>query len=378
LKLVFAAAYVATGSGHVEIRTQGKLHRIEVSLDRLKQEPKITHSIQEESDVQIGTSVRVGWQGLACYEANIKTLDLYNEAFPVCVRALVSAFAAFNPHANFTIAPSITFRASTDGAWRKWLPKDPTSPYWYTTQQLRDLIAAYVNHDGTKTVRGFVKEFAGLSRSQTQQKVFAAASPAGPNLRDMLNSSGTDVDQRRVESLLDAMKEHSRIIKPAQLGGVIGEKHLFDSLEARGAKNRSTFRYKKYAFVDDDNGLPTITEIAFGIAPDHTHAQLALELNHSVALEEFSQTLTDTLNHVRLESDDSVVLIVHHVCPRFKFSGHGKGIRASYQRLQQVCKEEAPADSERLRQAVQEAARAEGSEGAGRTPFRRGPRGILE
>jgi DNA topoisomerase VI subunit B len=325
LKLVFAAAYVATGTGHVEIQAHGKCHVIDVHLDRLKQEPKITHSIRDGSNVQIGTSVRVGWAGLASYRTTSKTLDLYDDTFPVCARALVSAFSAFNPHANFTIAPSTTFRSSLNGTWRKWLPTDPTSPHWYTPEQLRDLIAAYVNHDGeAKTVRGFLKEFAGLSRSQTQQEVFQAAKLSGPNLADMVNSAGTDLDSAKVESLLAAMKV-SRPIKPAQLGGIIGEKHLFDSLAAHGAENPKTFRYKKFAFIDDDNGLPTITEIAFGIAPKCAHAQFALGLNHSVALEEFSQTLTDTLNSLHVEGDDSVVLIAHVVCPHFQFSGHGKG-----------------------------------------------------
>ena len=96
-------------NGRIEIRTHGKLHRIEVWLDRLKQEPKTTYSIQDDRNVQIGTAGRVGWAGLASYRTSVKTLDLYNDAFHECVRALVSAFSALNPHASFTIVPDTVF-----------------------------------------------------------------------------------------------------------------------------------------------------------------------------------------------------------------------------------------------------------------------------
>lgn len=67
---------------------------------------------------------------------------------------------------------------TTDAAWPKWRPSDPTSAHWYEPQHLERLIAAYLAHDEdlgrARTVREVVAEFRGFSGSAAQKKVLDA------------------------------------------------------------------------------------------------------------------------------------------------------------------------------------------------------------
>ena len=71
----------------------------------------------------------------------------YNAPSPPDPVELIEHYVAFNPHGTFAVHdhdnPEMTFEA-THAAWRKWKPDAPTSAHWYTTETLRDLIAAYV------------------------------------------------------------------------------------------------------------------------------------------------------------------------------------------------------------------------------------------
>ncbi len=64
LKCVWAAPFVATGSGIIEIGTRGQLHEIDVSLDRLTEEPEIGHTITDDF-VKNGTFVKIHWPEIA-------------------------------------------------------------------------------------------------------------------------------------------------------------------------------------------------------------------------------------------------------------------------------------------------------------------------
>ncbi len=64
LKCIWAAPFVVTGEGLVEVTACGLHHRIEVNLDRIRQKPIIDHTTDAVS-VQNGTSVTVRWNGVA-------------------------------------------------------------------------------------------------------------------------------------------------------------------------------------------------------------------------------------------------------------------------------------------------------------------------
>jgi DNA topoisomerase VI subunit B len=66
LKCVWAAPFVLDGEqGRVEVATGGKTHRIEVSLDRIRQQPQMQHTIEEDGVVKTGTLFRIYWPRIA-------------------------------------------------------------------------------------------------------------------------------------------------------------------------------------------------------------------------------------------------------------------------------------------------------------------------
>src|SRR4029078_7303165 len=110
--------------------------------------------------------------------------------------------------------------AATDPAWAKWRPSDPTSPHWYSPARFEPLIAAYAAHDADRRcdrpIREFVAEFRGLSGSAKQKAVLESLGVVRAPLSDLIGEQG--VDRERAESLLRAMRAHSKPVKPALLG----------------------------------------------------------------------------------------------------------------------------------------------------------------
>jgi DNA topoisomerase-6 subunit B len=66
LKCVWAAPFVVSGAhGCVEVITGGTAHTIDVRLDRIKQEPLITHTTSPDGIVKSGTLVKMHWPQIA-------------------------------------------------------------------------------------------------------------------------------------------------------------------------------------------------------------------------------------------------------------------------------------------------------------------------
>ena len=227
LKGIWAAPFVADGNaGQVEVVAGGKYHRIDITLDRIGQAPKLCHTFSP-TDVKTGTRIKVTWPNVASYLDGDKGHDFYNADY------LLSAYATFNPHVTFTLSgeSDIAYPA-TQLDWQKWRPSRPTSPHWYTPERLGGLIAAHIAEEraGAKpmTIREFVAKFYGLAGSAKQKKVAAAAGLSNALLNDLIK--GDDVDPEAVRRLLSAMRTASRPVKPRALG-VLGEAHLAHNLE---------------------------------------------------------------------------------------------------------------------------------------------------
>jgi DNA topoisomerase VI subunit B len=322
LKCVWAAPFVATGSGLVEVEACGVRHRIEVGVDEIAQAPRIVH-VQDKSAVQIGTSVKMHWRELASLQ-NYRWGELYRAGtFRDALGQLIRDFAAFNPHANFMLG-EVSFSAA-DPAWSKWRADNPTSPHWYRTEDLRDLIAAYITaENGTsKFVRDFVAEFSGLSRTQTRKAVLEEAGVAGKTLRELVVDGRLPLD--RITALLAAMKRNSRPIKPAKLG-IIGEDHIRAALLARHVEPDS-FQYVKTERTREDF-LPYVIEVGFGVYGEDYRDRgrgLSIGLNNSPVFNLPTSEIRQALASGRIDPHDPVELFIHQTMPRFEFTGHGKG-----------------------------------------------------
>ena len=66
LKCVWAAPFVVDGEhGRVEVLTGGQTHQIDVTLDRIAQQPRLNLSTGPDGVVKTGALVRMHWSGIA-------------------------------------------------------------------------------------------------------------------------------------------------------------------------------------------------------------------------------------------------------------------------------------------------------------------------
>lgn len=322
LKTIVAMPFVLDGErGRIEIEAQGKRHIIEMSVDRIRQEPVVAHEAKPIKTKK-GTKVRVFWPDLPrSNEADKKERFLQ----------IATQYAWLNPHLHITIDwdGERTTIEPTDAAWKKWLPSDPTSPHWYTDQHLERLIAGYISNDADtgreRTVREFVSEFRGLSSTAKQKTVLGASELARAPLSKLVN--GNVLDRDMIATLLASMQAHSKPVKPTMLG-VIGKDHFKRRFTDAGCEMDS-FQYRKV--VDTTDGVPWIVETAFGWAPDISGRQLVTGVNWSPGiinpfreLGSFGESLDTVLSEQRANRGEPVILVLHMTCPRVEYTDRGK------------------------------------------------------
>ena len=312
MKVIYVAPFVATGNGLVEISSHGTRHRITVTLDRIAQRPHLVHET-ESCDVRIGTNVRIEWSDST---TSIRDPDANSYNRVPTARELVAGFAAFNPHATFTLDGE-THQHTVTG-WQKWSPNQPTSAHWYDAETLRELIAAYIaqERDGGRTVREFVSEFRGLAGTAKQKQVTEAWS--GKRLHDFIVDG--DLEPGFVTELLQRMQAHSKVPAPRLLG-LIGQDHLSTWMASQGVVEQS-IKYVKKQGID---GMPFVLEMAFGIRNDDSGRRIVTGLNWSPVIGgDPDPTLRSAVSQARLDPDDPVTFVVHIARPRFQFSDRGK------------------------------------------------------
>jgi Histidine kinase-, DNA gyrase B-, and HSP90-like ATPase len=169
LKTIVAIPFVLDGhAGRTVIETRGQRHKIDLGIDRIRQQPTVEHRV-EPGDVDVGTRVTVEWP-----EAD-SPRSILRAATPQFLQ-LAASYPWLNPHLTLAVdgsaleGPDRVWRSeATDPAWSKWKPSDPTSVHWYTAADFERLVAAYITHDHDRgqmrSVRELVTEFRGLSGS---------------------------------------------------------------------------------------------------------------------------------------------------------------------------------------------------------------------
>jgi DNA topoisomerase VI subunit B len=323
LKTLVAMPFVLDGGeGRVTVTARGVRHEITVGVDPIRQVPVIDHG-QHPADVKTGTTVTVHWPDSAC-----SILDSARGRFLQIARD----YACLNPHLKITAdwngaGPEDSRRLSlepTAPAWVKWKPSDPTSPHWYTPQTLERLVAAYVSDPAHEamSVREFVTQFRGLTSSAKGKQVLAQTGMTRTALGELANGR---LDSQAIAWLLAAMKQHSRPVKPAQLG-VIGRDHLAARMEDFGAEMES-FAYKKTE--GEDGGQPYVIEFVFAWCPDLGRSRLITGVNWSPGLVnpfrqlgQFGQSLDRVLERQR--ADEDCVLVLHVARPVITYADRGK------------------------------------------------------
>lgn len=325
IKTFIAASFVANGEeGLVEVAAHGVLHRISVSFDHIAGEPRIDHTTGP-SEVRTGTSITVRFDDVASYLTGEETRGYYQP--PPTIWELLNNYAAFNPHTTFTCrvdGDEISIQA-TDTSWRKWSPTTPTSPHWYTPENLRDLIAYVISAErgngGSCTVRDFVRTFNGLKGTANAKKVSDAAGLANARLEDLIVDQNLDIE--KIRALRRAMQDIARPVKPAKLG-VIGKQCLTEHLVQVREVDADRVRYRSKKGECD--GRPFVVEAAFAVRSDCEHErEVVTGINWSPTLTNpFDVDLWNPLDKAFVDAGDPVVVLVHLATPRVVFTDRGK------------------------------------------------------
>jgi DNA topoisomerase VI subunit B len=354
LKCVFAAPFVASDEkgGWVEVETKGRRHRIEVDLDRIAQTVRLEDTTEESGFVQNGTFVKMCWPGIASCLTAAGRCDLYNtdnlpednldEEFdeipgPFSVERLVRAYASFNPHASFQVTGPDGFTLGVPASnphWKKWSPRDPTSPHWYDLERFVALVEANLAEENSgarrRTVRDFVSEFNGLKRSNAQKAVTDRARLSGEYLQDLVRDGSVDAD--RAGRLLEAMKAIARRVKPKALA-ILGKEHLLNTLERHFGVDPESVRYRMSSPTQSyADGMPFVLEMAMGIRnreSEHQGREILVGLNWSPTLRLPSEELIELLWENRVDREDPVVVVVHLAFLRLEVTDHGKSTLAT-------------------------------------------------
>lgn len=327
LKCVLAIPFVLDGQrGRVDIETRGQRHEITFGVDPIRQSPVVSLESPGTQNVKNGTAVRVWWPDSACSELADAEAQFLQ---------LASDYTLLNPHLALSVdwqgRKSIT--KATNPKWSKWLPSEPTSPHWYRPADLERLICAYIGHDqdrGTdRSVREFVKEFRGLTGTAKQKIVLEASGLSRTRLPELANGEGVNSDL--IGSLLRAMQEHSKPVKPAALG-VIGKDHLARRFKELGVVMES-FDYKR-VFDRDEDGLPVVIETAFGWRGEDCEEErrIVTGVNWSPGIvnpfrelgSSYGDGLAALLEKRYAGRTEPIVFFLHCACPRVRYTDRGK------------------------------------------------------
>jgi DNA topoisomerase VI subunit B len=322
LKTIVAMAYALDGSrGETIIESHGIRHIIAFAVDPIRQEPKIDHT-QKPSLVTTGVRLTVRWPDCAR-----SILDAVADRF----LQITTAYGWINPHLHLSIdwRRATTYTATfppTHPTWLKWSPADPTSPHWYDAERLGRLIGAKIAHaeDNDRpcpTVREFIAEFRGLAGTAKGRDICDAVGASRQSLAEFYAEG-----QGYVAKLLDAMKSHSRAVKPKDIG-VIGRDHVEALLIDQGGEPES-FAYKLDAIELD--GVPYVIECAFAYCSDVDTRTKITGLNWSVSIgaDPFRSIgfggLDALLQEQRASCNEPVIFFLHLASPRLQFTDRGK------------------------------------------------------
>ena len=276
LKSILPMAYVLGGEGQGEtwIEAQGLKHRIQFSVNQIRQEPIIGHTTTR-SRVTTGTRITVFWPAKATVEYQDE--DDYTQEGEAtfqtdAIKDLLSEYIWVNPHLTLLFradGKTVLEHTATNPSWSKYRACDATSAHWYSLAQIERYAGALIARDQEHqarhrrasrektTVRDFVAQFRGMKPTDKQKLVLRELKAAHMSLYRFFGNEKM-VNHQRMEKLLGLLQEHTRPVRP-ELLGVIGEEHLRQMIVKAGGEPAS-FKYRELPGFAD--GVPYVIEIA--------------------------------------------------------------------------------------------------------------------
>jgi hypothetical protein len=290
--------------GVVRIDASGVEHTIVATMDSITRMPVIEHTT-ETGKVQIGTSITVDLPG---------TIEEETDR----IVSLVADYALFNKHAEFQLnhfGEEYCWKRSSESI-EKWTAKNPDPSHWYDLNSFKNLIASCIHLDRqrgeSRTVREFIRQFAGLKRSDTIATVLNETELARCDLSSFVSVDG--VDHNQAKKLLLAMQAVTEAPKPLKLG-VIGREHIESAFG-------SEVQYKRVQGICQ-RGLPFIVEAAF--CESDSEPKLSTGVNFSVDISSPSHSyIGRLLSQFQVDEDSFTKVLVHITTPRVQYSNRGK------------------------------------------------------
>jgi hypothetical protein len=354
LKSILPMAYVLGGKieGETWIEAHEEKHRILFSVNQIRQEPIISHTLTR-SKVTTGTRITVFWPAKAMIEYKEDQDDRYTQEGDAAFKAdvikdLLAEFIWVNPHLTLLFradGKTVLEHTATNRDWSKYRACDATSAHWYSLEQIERYAGALIAHDQEHqarhprasrektTVRDFIAQFRGMSATDRQKQVLRALGAAHMSLYRFFGNEKV-VNHQRMEKLLGLLQEHTRPVR-AEMLGVIGKEHLQQLMVEAGGEPRS-FKYIPSAGFDV-NGVPYMVEIAFCAFKGWVDGKyesrdrvLITGVNFSATLENpfnaFRGTvgLDETLANIHAGEEDPVIVCVHYACPHIEYLDRGK------------------------------------------------------
>jgi hypothetical protein len=336
LKTILPMAYVLNerhgeaSSGKTIIEAHGIAHHITFAVDHIKQEPKIEHTTEPSCVIQ-GSRITVDLPlcQYSQYEADI--IAYSKDSF----LRLADSYTWLNPHLTLRVTwngdTKINLKASNP-TWKKWLPSWPTSAHWYDQSRFRRYMAAHIVHRGSITVWEFISEFRGMTETAKRKLVLAETGASHVSLHHFFGL--TKANTNNIAKLLAALKQHSKPVRPADLG-IIGKDHFYRRMEAAGGDSR-TLTYKRS--LGESGGIPRVIEFAFGIhrqglsqAGRGPSAKVITGVNWSPGINNpfrqlghGGQGLEGILAEVRANTSHPVIAVLHISCPWVTYTDRGK------------------------------------------------------
>lgn len=339
LKTILAIPFVESEctSGSIEIEAKGKLHRLTMTVDRLRQEPVVKPDVSRSAR-KLGTIVRMKWPELP------RSLGRDGQAKFL---QIAEDFAWLNPSLDLSVRLGKTARRfkPTNTAWEHWRANEPTSPHWYDLERFERLVCAYAAQDqergGPKrTVREFVTTFRGLAGTAKQKAILDATGLSRNTIISIAE------DRKALRKLHDAMRKHSLEVKP-ELLGYIGEKHFRQRCQEAGCFMPS-FKYARGSDLID--GVPSLVEVVFctnekldwhqdfdfeddenALWRGSSRRRLITGINWSPGLRNTFRelgpngvSLDTVLGDEHVSERDPVYYLVHMACPRPHYTDRGK------------------------------------------------------
>ena len=282
LKTILGLPYALGIDAPVVIESQGYRHHIHAYVT-----PGGTVKVDHE---HTSASRQEGTR----FEITLSELQLKTEKW-------ARAFSLFNPHTTvkisdsgasseqanpgFKIAEIYQSRVDFPASWRKFLPTDLPSAWWFNQSDFAALVDAHIAHGDDLTLRDFIKQFRGLSGSKNTKAV-AAQFGGVSRVADLEQHS--QLIPALHEAICDAAAPPS-----ANVLGLVGADHFKRCFSDWYGVER--YWYKKVTGVAA--GLPFAFEVA--IAQTHRPGDVHHALN-------FSPTFDDPLKGIRFETESAV------------------------------------------------------------------------